>query len=214
MIISSAVNQIQFWLELNEAEIERELLYAEDIGINSLRVFLHNYLYEQQPDLYWKVINGQWKVERIGNIGELAANTEAGGCLIVSGNDTWKDYTVQAVVMLRDRTSGGAGIAARIGSLSEGYYVGFNTDEVYILRIIGDKEVRLISKKISNVRLKVRNSLKVTVKGNILSVYLNDPTREIIIYYDNPAVLSSGGIGLFTADCRAAFDDIAVLSEV
>ena len=47
---STAVNDAQFWEEFDEATIERELALAEDIGLNSVRVFLQYLVYEDQPN--------------------------------------------------------------------------------------------------------------------------------------------------------------------
>lgn len=48
---SSAINQLEMWQKatFDPATIDRELAWAESIGFNSIRVFLHNLLWEQDP---------------------------------------------------------------------------------------------------------------------------------------------------------------------
>ena len=49
---SSVVNQIEFWLKFDTLvqEIEGELAAAASIGMNSLRVFLHEYVFRNSPE--------------------------------------------------------------------------------------------------------------------------------------------------------------------
>ncbi len=51
-IPSTAINQLQMWQAdtFDPATIERELGWAEQLGFNSVRVFLHNLLWEQDRD--------------------------------------------------------------------------------------------------------------------------------------------------------------------
>jgi hypothetical protein len=46
---SSAVNDCQFWEEYDEPTIERELGFAEHMGLNSVRVFLQYLVFEADP---------------------------------------------------------------------------------------------------------------------------------------------------------------------
>lgn len=46
---SSAVNDCQFWEEYDEPTIERELGFAEQLGLNSVRVFLQYLVFEADP---------------------------------------------------------------------------------------------------------------------------------------------------------------------
>ncbi|WP_443751301.1 cellulase family glycosylhydrolase [Asticcacaulis solisilvae] len=47
-----AINQFEMWQAgtFNPTEIDRELGYAQGLGMNTMRVFLHNKLYEQDPE--------------------------------------------------------------------------------------------------------------------------------------------------------------------
>lgn len=47
---STAASDTQFWDEFDEATIERELGLAEDLGLNSVRVFLQYLVFENAPD--------------------------------------------------------------------------------------------------------------------------------------------------------------------
>jgi len=48
---STSVNNCQFWEEYDQATIDRELGYAEELGLNSIRVFLQYLVFEDQPEL-------------------------------------------------------------------------------------------------------------------------------------------------------------------
>ncbi len=49
---STAINQLEMWQAgtFDPATIDRELGWAEDIGMNTMRVFLHNLLWQQDPE--------------------------------------------------------------------------------------------------------------------------------------------------------------------
>ncbi|MGA7243654.1 MAG: hypothetical protein WBX19_10740, partial [Terracidiphilus sp.] len=48
---STAINELEMWQAdtFDERTIDRELGWAEAIGMNTMRVFLHNLLWEQDP---------------------------------------------------------------------------------------------------------------------------------------------------------------------
>ncbi len=56
---SSAINQIEMWqaATFDEATIDRELGYAEDLGFNSMRVFLHDLCWLQDQEGYTRRIH-------------------------------------------------------------------------------------------------------------------------------------------------------------
>ncbi len=56
---SNAINQIEMWQEetFDPALIDKELGYAESIGMNCMRVFLHDLVYKQNPKGYLKRID-------------------------------------------------------------------------------------------------------------------------------------------------------------
>lgn len=51
-IPSTAINQLEMWQEetFDLPTIDRELSWAADLGFNTIRVFLHNLLWEQDPE--------------------------------------------------------------------------------------------------------------------------------------------------------------------
>ncbi len=55
---SDAINQIEMWQadSFNPALIDKELGYAEAIGMNCMRVFLHDLVFQQDPKGYLKRI--------------------------------------------------------------------------------------------------------------------------------------------------------------
>ena len=58
-IPSDAVNEFEMWQAgtFDPAEIDRELGWAQGIGMNTMRVFLHNMLWEQDPEGFTKRID-------------------------------------------------------------------------------------------------------------------------------------------------------------
>ena len=58
-IPKSAINQLEMWQEVtfDPAEIDTELSWAEALGMNTMRVFLHDLLWQQDPDGFKKRID-------------------------------------------------------------------------------------------------------------------------------------------------------------
>ena len=56
---SSAINQIEMWQAstFDEPTIDRELGYAQKLGFNSMRVFLHDLPYQQDPEGFLKRVD-------------------------------------------------------------------------------------------------------------------------------------------------------------
>ncbi len=57
---STASNELEMWQAetYDPTTIDRELGWAENIGMNTMRVFLHNLVYEQDPKAFGKRIDG------------------------------------------------------------------------------------------------------------------------------------------------------------
>ena len=58
-IPADAINQLEMWEQdsFDPAQIDKELGFAEGIGMNTMRVFLHDQLYSQDPDGFKKRID-------------------------------------------------------------------------------------------------------------------------------------------------------------
>src|SRR5436305_8277317 len=58
-ITSDAINQLEMWQPktFDPKRIDRELGWAEGLGMNTMRVFLHDLLWEQDPDGFKKRID-------------------------------------------------------------------------------------------------------------------------------------------------------------
>lgn len=54
-----AINQLEFWQQdtFNPAEIDKELGWAQGLGMNTMRVYLHDLLYEQDSSGFYKRID-------------------------------------------------------------------------------------------------------------------------------------------------------------
>src|SRR6058998_3732151 len=55
-IPKSAINQLEMWQEatFNPAEIDQEFTWAEAMGMNTMRVFLHDLLWQQDAAAFQK----------------------------------------------------------------------------------------------------------------------------------------------------------------
>ncbi|MER3465194.1 MAG: hypothetical protein C4329_13070, partial [Chitinophagaceae bacterium] len=56
---SDAINQLEMWQEesFNPSLIDKELSWAAGLGFNTVRVFLHNLLWNQDPEGYLERID-------------------------------------------------------------------------------------------------------------------------------------------------------------
>ena len=82
---ADAINQLEMWQEatFDPAEIDRELGWAQDLGMNSMRVFLHDLLWQQDAAGFKR---------RIGQFLDIAARH---GTTLPW--DSWqRPYTLQA----------------------------------------------------------------------------------------------------------------------
>lgn len=68
---STAINQLEMWQAdtFDEVTIDRELGWAEDLGFNSMRVFLHHLPYQEDPKGYLKRIEKFLKIADRHHIG-------------------------------------------------------------------------------------------------------------------------------------------------
>src|SRR5690606_436929 len=81
---STAINQLEMWqAETFDPEtIDRELGWAADIGMNSVRVFLHHLLWEQ---------DSEGLLERVEQFWEMADAHKLGVMLLLFG-DAWDPH--------------------------------------------------------------------------------------------------------------------------
>ena len=58
-IPTDAINELEMWQEqsFNPTQIDKELGWAEDIGMNTMRVFLHDLLWQENPEGFKQRIN-------------------------------------------------------------------------------------------------------------------------------------------------------------
>lgn len=70
---SSAINQLEMWQadSFDSATIDRELGYAESLGFNSMRVFLHNLLWQQDSLGFLNRINTYLSISKRHGIGTV-----------------------------------------------------------------------------------------------------------------------------------------------
>ena len=168
-----------------------------------------------------------WTYNRIADLVSDGADTG----LLLRGEDSWTDYVAEGTVVLKNVGCEGAGFMLRADENGDGYYVGFNFQEVFIKKISGGAAVTLASKQLdvrtSNVFLGWHNMLRVSVNGGVIKVYLNpyghkstpgeplavsssDPKAPVLAFTDESPI-SSGRVGIRTEKTWAQFDDFSVM---
>ncbi|MBC7847438.1 MAG: cellulase family glycosylhydrolase [Flavobacterium sp.] len=67
---STAINQLEMWQEnsFDAATIDRELQYAQEIGFNTMRVYLHSLAYKADPKGFKKRVNNYLQLANKHNI--------------------------------------------------------------------------------------------------------------------------------------------------
>ena len=94
---STAVNQLEMWEEetFDPATIDRELGWAENLGFNSIRVFLHNLLWEHDaPGLLDRM-------EKFLSI----AQSHGIGVMFVLFDSVWNPFPEKRQTRIQDRCS-------------------------------------------------------------------------------------------------------------
>src|SRR2546430_7699206 len=63
-IPQNAINQLEMWQaqSFNAAQIDKELGWAEDLGMNSMRVFLHDLVWQEDPSKFKQRIDQFLKI--------------------------------------------------------------------------------------------------------------------------------------------------------
>jgi hypothetical protein len=72
-IPATAINELEMWQadSFDAARIDKELGWAQDIGMNTMRVFLHDLLYQQDPDGFKRRIDQFLSIAQKHNIRPL-----------------------------------------------------------------------------------------------------------------------------------------------
>ena len=176
---------------------------------------------------FWEVVDGELH----------AVNRETFVRLLTTGDNTWKDYTIEFDVKpLKKHGIGGIAIAARV---QETWLVYCQIHDPVIL--IGDKPpihearvgcfagslhrpsfVQLFLEPHPLLRLNRWSHLKLNVEGNIFTFWLNGeqimaPTelqifKQIEVFADFPD-FQTGGVGFGLANYTARFDNIIVTGD-
>ncbi len=70
---STAVNQLEMWQEdtFDPETIDRELGWAEDLGFNMMRVYLHSYAWKQDPEGFKNRLNKYLTISHNHGIGTM-----------------------------------------------------------------------------------------------------------------------------------------------
>jgi len=148
------------------------------------------------------------------------------GTKMVTGDPTWRDYVLEAVVMLKG-TDGNAGLVFRVNDPGHGhdemrgYYVGFDTKKLHLGKMNNRWQSLAeydLGKLDCNVVPGVWNQIRVAAKGNRIKVWFNrmhpssDPERGLRMdIVDKSSPILSGNIGVRAFKVDACFDNVVVV---
>lgn len=151
-------------------------------------------------------LGGKWQVVAADGGKALAQTASVSDWVIAAGGDyRWTDQVVEARVKVTSEP-GKAGIFARLGDTRNYYFLYLDGGSNLVLR----KRIDNSSSDIQKVKVETVAdtwyTLKLSVVGDALTGYLDG---DMLVSGSDSGV-SSGGIGVGTADCTAQFDDISV----
>lgn len=127
------------------------------------------------------------------------------------GDDTWKDYTVSADVMLDpdENAKNYAGICARYNVVDS---IAGNGYELRIFRqgkwTLLTNQGKIAEGKISGMKEGRTVNLKLSVLGNTITAYINN--KQVVKKTIKKAMVNSGRIALVSAFYKNSFDNIRV----
>jgi hypothetical protein len=151
-------------------------------------------------------LGGMWALTAVDGGTALAQTAPISDWVIaVSGDYRWTDQVVEARVKITSEP-GKAGIFARVRDVRNYYFLYLDGGSNIVLR----KRVDNSSSDILKVKIETVAdtwyTLKLAVVGDKLEGYLDG---EMLVSGTDPGV-TTGGVGVGTADCTAQFDDVTV----
>lgn len=144
---------------------------------------------------------------------------------MITGDEAWTDYVIEAAVMLRAETSN-AGLIFRVtepgpgNDQMRGYYVGFDTKSLYLGKIENNWQPLAafdLSQLDCEVRPGVWNQIRIAAEGARIRVWFDrmhpsaDKDRGLRIDTTDPDPILAGAIGFRTHNVPARYDNIVVL---
>ena len=145
------------------------------------------------------------------------------GAKMVAGKTDWRDYVLEANVMLRGGR-GDAGLIFRVNDPGKGkdrmrgYYAGFNTKKLYLVRMNNNRRELAacdLAKLPGAPKPNGWSLLRIAVEGRRIRVWLNamhdDPGLRIDYKDDSKDAVPAGAVGVRAHDVAAWFDDVVVL---
>jgi len=157
-------------------------------------------------DINWTAISGTWKVID----GEYTQSSSVSPSLSFAGESNWNDYTAEAKVKFN--SMGGLGLIFRANNEKQ-YYVVYlalarETESLSLFKHTGpgvsDRSMIALAK--TPLSLNKWYTLKVTVKGNSIKIYLDNISK----IDKEDTTYSNGKIGLYSWGTDASFKDVRV----
>jgi hypothetical protein len=151
-------------------------------------------------------LGGKWMVVAADGGNALAQTAAVSDWVIAAGGDyRWTDQVVQARVKLTSEP-GKAGVFGRVRDTRNYYFLYIDGGSNLVLRKRVDNSSSDVQKMKVETVADTWYTLRLSVIGNSLQGYLDGK----MLLSGSDSGVSSGGIGVGTADCTAQFDDISV----
>jgi hypothetical protein len=163
----------------------------------------------------WKVVADDTAPSKTGcALAQTAAGPSALFNLCVADQPSLKDVDVSvAFKALKGEKDRGGGLVWRYQDANNYYVARMNPleDNLRLYKVIAGKRIQLETKEDLKVPVNEWHTLRVTMKGEQIEVYLDG--KKHLQGKDN-AIAKAGKVGLWTkADAQTAFDDLKVSGE-
>jgi hypothetical protein len=151
-------------------------------------------------------LEGMWKVTDVDGSKVLAQTASVGDWIIAGAGDyRWRDQVVEAKVKLTSEP-GKAGIFARLRDIDNYYFLYLDGGSNIVLR----KRVDNSSGDIQKVKVETKQDTWYTLKLSVIGSELKGFLDGKMLVSGSDTGIESGGVGVGSSDCTAAFDNVTV----
>lgn len=153
-------------------------------------------------------ISDQWDSAEAFNVSQGRAVSKEGNADMTAGDNSWKDYTVEAKVKTNEN-GGFAGVMFRVQDSNNNYwlriYSNGGSGYVELIRRVNGTAAS-IKKKTTTVNNNVWYHLRAQLEGDVITCYLDDTQ----VFEAQDSTFSSGRIGLMNKTKTMSADDVFV----
>jgi len=170
--------------------------FRDDFEDGNLDGWRQDFPFAQEPTL-WKIVDGKLECTRFSNISTV----------LITGDATWKDYTIEYdVTLLEDHGPGDVDVVLRWRGAA-GYLAIYIGDFGGLPAIYVERNLNIIMQKpFDPLELNKWHHLKVEAKGKNFTFWVND--EKVLEHQDN--TIKEGAVGLGLANYTARFDNVEI----